>query len=247
SNLHTPMYIFLMMLSLIDISSTSNIMIKMLYMLHTQHKTISFLACITQMYIYSSLTCTDFFLLGAMAYDRYVAICQPLHYFILMSRTHCCLFIITTWILGFLMPLGHIHFISKFYYCTSHIIDHFFCDVTPIMKLSCSDSYVVELLTYIEGTLLLFPDFLLILTSYILIISNIVKIKSTEGQRKAFSTCTSHLTCVAMFYGTVLCLYVRPTSNYSPKQDKFFAILNVIVIPMLNPLIYSLKNQEVKT
>ncbi|XP_063289845.1 olfactory receptor 1N1-like [Pelobates fuscus] len=219
----------------------------MLYMLHTQHKTISLWGCVTQTYLFLSLTCTDTLLLGAMAYDRYVAICHPLHYFTLMSTQRCGLLISMAWTIGFTDPLAHVFFISKLSFCASKYIDHFFCDVIPLLKISCSDTSIIEMLTYVEGTVLIVPDFLLILISYIFIISTILKIKSADGRRKAFSTCTSHLTCVIIFYVTITCLYMRPKSRYSPEQDKFFALLFVILVPMLNPLIYSLKNKEVKT
>ncbi|XP_053305955.1 olfactory receptor 1019-like [Spea bombifrons] len=246
ASLHTPMYLFLMKLSLLDISCASNILPNMLHMLLTQHKTISFVGCITQVYFFISLTCTEVLLLGAMAYDRYLAICHPLHYFMLMSFRHCALLIMAAFTIGFIDPMGHAVFISKLYFCASHLIDHFFCDVSPLLKLSCSDTSRVEMLTFVEGTFIVFPNFLLTLISYIFIIATILKIKSAEGRQKAFSTCTSHLTCVIMFYGTILCLYMRPTSSYSPKQDKFFALLYVVLVPMLNPVIYSLKNQDVK-
>ncbi|CAH2322332.1 olfactory receptor 2M2-like, partial [Pelobates cultripes] len=247
TNFHTPMHTFLMMLSLIDLSSISNIKPNMLYMLHTQHKTISFLGCVNQTYLCLSLTCTDTLLLGAMAYDRYVAICHPLHYFTLMSTERCGLLISMAWTIGFTDPLAHFFFSYRSCLTASKYIDHFFCDVIPLLKISCSDTSIIEMLTYVIRTVLIVPDFLLILISYILIISTILKIKSADGRRKAFSTCTSHLTCVIIFYGTISCLYMRPTSSYSPKQDKFVALLFVILVPMMNPLIYSLKNQEVKT
>ncbi|KAM4702773.1 olfactory receptor 5AR1-like [Rhinophrynus dorsalis] len=245
-NLHTPMYIFLFNLSFIDIMYTTNIFPKLIYILCTQHKNISFVGCITQMYLFIALTCCEILLLAAMAYDRYVAICHPLHYTLLMSLKRCVCFAISSWCLGFLDTIGHAALISKLTYCASHLIDHFFCDITPLLKLSCSDTFNVELLTYIEGTLLAFTSFMLTLISYIFIISNILNMKSAESRNKAFSTCTSHLTCVIIFYGTILCLYMRPTTNYSPKQDKFFALLYIVLVPILNPIIYSLKNQEVK-
>ncbi|KAM8924694.1 olfactory receptor 5AR1-like [Pelodytes ibericus] len=246
SKLHTPMYIFLMVLSLIDVSSTSNIIPLLLHMLLTQHKKISFHGCMLQMYVFLSLTCVEVYLLGAMAYDRYVAICHPLHYFALMSVRHCALMITTAWSVGFLSTVGHATMISKLSYCASHLIDHFFCDVTPLLKLTCSDTSGVEMLTYFIGALIIFTDFLLTFVSYMYIISSILQIKSTEGRYKAFSTCTSHLTCIIMFYGTIMCLYMRPASSYSLKQDKFYSLLYVVLVPMLNPLIYSLKNQSVK-
>ncbi|KAM8924801.1 olfactory receptor-like protein COR4 [Pelodytes ibericus] len=246
SRLHTPMYIFLMNLSIIDIANASNILPKLLYILLTQRKTISFLECIIQMYLFLSLTLTEILLLASMAYDRYVAICHPLHYFILMSLRRTVLMSVAAWTVSFLDPIGHAVVVSKLSFCSSQFIDHFFCDMSPLLKLSCSDTSNVDLLNLFEGALLGVPAFLVTLVSYVFIITTILKIKSTEGRQKAFSTCTSHLTCITIFYGTLLCLYMRPISSYSPKQDKYFALLYVVCIPLLNPVIYSLKNQEVK-
>ncbi|XP_053305957.1 olfactory receptor 13G1-like [Spea bombifrons] len=246
ANIHTPMYIFLMKLSFIDIMSTSNVLPELLYILLTKRKTISFAGCISQMYVFTFLTCTEYVLLAVMAYDRYVAICHPLRYCILMSLRHCALLIMCAWTIGLTDPMPHAVLISKMSFCASHLIDHFFCDVSPVLKLSCSDMTVVEILTYAGGVFVVIPAFMLTLISYVFIISTILKIKSSEGRRKAFSTCASHLTSVTIFYWTILCLYLRPTSSYSPKQDKFFAIIYAVLVPLLNPIIYSLKNQEVQ-
>ncbi|KAM4636998.1 olfactory receptor 5AR1-like [Discoglossus pictus] len=246
SHLHTPMYIFLMNLSTLDISISSTILPTVLRALYTQQKHISFPSCIAQMYVFSSLLCTEILLLSAMAFDRYVAICHPLHYVFLMSLRHCAAFITTSWTTGFLVLTGHPVLISRLSFCTSHLIEYFYCDFAPLLKLSCSDTSTVELLTYIEGTILGFTSFLLTLISYIFIIRTILNIRSVEGRHKAFSTCTSHLTCVIIFYSTSICLHIRPTSSYSPTLDKYFSLINVILIPMLNPVIYSLKNKEVK-
>ncbi|XP_053305950.1 olfactory receptor 1019-like [Spea bombifrons] len=246
SNLHTPMYLFLMNLSLIDISSTSNIIPKLLNVMLTQNKAISFAGCIAQVYIFTSLTCTEILLLGAMAYDRYLAICHPLHYFILMSLRQTAALAVTAWTVGFLDTTGHASLISRLSFCASHRVDHIFCDVNSLLKISCSNTFNVEMLSIVEGAILGVPTFLFTLISYIFIISNILKIKTTEGRRKAFSTCASHLTCVTVFYVTVMGLYMRPTSSYQPKQEKYVALLFIVLVPMLNPIIYSLKNQDVK-
>ncbi|XP_002935486.2 olfactory receptor 1019-like [Xenopus tropicalis] len=179
-----------------------------------------------------------------MAYDRYVAICDPLRYIARMTPKLCLTLIVASLVVSFLDPIGHVTVISKLSYCGSHVIEHFFCDVTPLLKLSCSDTFMVQLLNYIEGALVVFSFFLPILTSYIFIISAILKIQSSEGRQKAFSTCASHLSCVIIFYGTLVFLYVRPTTSYYSKRDKFFALLHIVLIPMLNPLIYTLKNKE---
>ncbi|OCT69811.1 olfactory receptor 8H3 [Xenopus laevis] len=246
-HLHTPMYIFLQILSIIDISFTSTILPNLLNILFTQQNTISFLGCMTQMYVFMILASSEYFLLTAMSYDRYVAICDPLHYNIRMSRKHCAWLITAAFIVGFLDPVSIVIPISKLSYCASHLIDHFFCDVTPLLTLSCSSTFIVELLMYIEGTLLTFNSFLLTLISYIFIISAILKIRSSEGRQKAFSTCASHLTCVITLYVTIICLYVRPSKSYSPERDKYFSLLYIVLGPVLNPLIYTLKNREFKS
>ncbi|XP_053549005.1 olfactory receptor 1G1-like [Bombina bombina] len=245
SYLHTPMYIFLMNLSVNDISLTSTVLPTMLYNLFTHHKGISFAGCMTQMYIYSSFICTEAVLLAAMAYDRYVAICHPLHYVFLMSWKRCVHFIVATWTIGFAVIIGYPVLISELPFCASHLINHVFCDLSPLMKLSCGSPFNVELLTYIEGILVGFTCFLFILISYIFIIYSILKIQSSEGRKKTFSTCGSHLTCVSIYYGSIICLHMRPSANYSPNMDRYFSLINIILVPMLNPVIYSFKNQEV--
>ncbi|XP_077310011.1 olfactory receptor 5B21-like isoform X2 [Lithobates pipiens] len=247
SHLHTPMYFFLMNLSVMDIAYTSTILPKLLNMLVTKNNTISFWGCIYQMYFFLAMACAEVLLLTSMAYDRYVAICHPLHYVILMSLKKSAGLAMTAWTIGFVDPSGHAVLISKLSFCTSNLINHFFCDVIPLLKISCSDNSKVELINYLEGGLILSAAFMLTLVSYIFIISTIMKIKSAEGRRKAFSTCSSHLTCVVIFYGTIICLYMRPTTSYTPKYDKFIALLYAVLVPVLNPVIYSLKNQEIKS
>ncbi|KAE8589919.1 hypothetical protein XENTR_v10017842 [Xenopus tropicalis] len=243
-HLHTPMYIFLLNLSLIDISFPSTVLPNLLHILLTQQNNISFLGCMTQIYIFVALASSEFFLLTAMAYDRYVAICDPLHYIARMSRKHCAGLITAAFTGGFGGAVSLFVLLPKLSYCASHLINHFFCDVTPLLKLSCSSTFSVELSIYIEMTLLTFNSFLLTLTSYIFIVSAILKIQSSEGRQKAFSTCASHLACVITLYGTVICLYMRPTTSYSLKRDKYFSLLYIALGPVLNPLIYTLKNKE---
>ncbi|XP_073537763.1 olfactory receptor 5AR1-like [Phyllobates terribilis] len=246
SHLHSPMYILLLNLSFLDITYTSNILPNLLYILVTERKMISFLACMVQLYFFIALASTEVILLAAMAYDRYVAICQPLHYTSLMSFKHCTGLATSAWIIGLLDPAGHVSLVSQLSFCASHKIDHFFCDLSPLLKISCSDTYKVEMMNYIVGSLLTLSTFLLTLISYVFIIVTILKIKSTEGRYKAFSTCSSHLTCISIFYGTIICLYMRPASSYYPEQDKFFALLYIVLVPLFNPIIYSLKNHDFK-
>uniref|UniRef100_A0A803JF49 Olfactory receptor n=1 Tax=Xenopus tropicalis TaxID=8364 RepID=A0A803JF49_XENTR len=243
-HLHTPMYIFLQNLSLIDISFSSNVFPNLLHILLTQQNNISFLGCMTQMFVFVALAVSEYFLLTAMAYDRYVAICDPLHYIARMSRKHCAGLITAAFTVGFGGTVGLIVLIPKLSYCASHLINHFFCDVAPLLKLSCSSTFSAELVIYVEAILLSFNAFLLTLISYIFIISAILKIQSSEGRQKAFSTCASHLTSVLTLYVTAFCLYVRPTTSFSLERDKYFSLLYIALGPVLNPLIYTLKNRE---
>ncbi|XP_063289861.1 olfactory receptor 5AR1-like [Pelobates fuscus] len=238
------MYIFLCNLSFIDISYTSTILPKLLDMVLTQCKTISFLECFIQVYFFMSFACTEFLLLAAMAYDRYVAICHPLRYSILMSPKRCAYLLLAVWIAGFLDPVIHTSFIVNLSFCSSYNIDHFYCDVSPLLTITCSDTFTISIWNYINGTLIGISSFTYTLVSYVFIITAILNIQSAGGRRKAFSTCASHMTSVIIFYGTMISMYIRPTSTYSPQQDKFFALLYVVCIPMLNPLIYTLKNKD---
>ncbi|XP_029435934.1 olfactory receptor 2AP1-like [Rhinatrema bivittatum] len=246
SHLQKPMYFFLSNLSFLDICNTSITLSTVLDSLFTGNNCVAFPFCITQTYCFLSLVSTEFFLLTAMAYDRYVAICAPLHYAFIMNKRICILLAIISWILGFLDIIPQTVLISQFFFCETNEINHFFCDYTALMKLSCSDPQTIEIVIFTEGVVVGLIPFVLTLTSYIYIISTILKIQSVEGRHKAFSTCSSHLTVVILFYGTILCVYVRPSSMYSPGQDKLFSLLYTALIPMLNPIIYSLRNQDVK-
>ncbi|KAG9484817.1 hypothetical protein GDO78_008108, partial [Eleutherodactylus coqui] len=246
SHLHTPMYIFLASLSIVDILSTSDILPKLLSMLFTQQKTITFNGCMAQLYFFIYFTCTEFFLLAVMAYDRYVAISHPLHYALFMSMKHCFSLLVGVWIAAALEPVLHTVFIANLSFCSSHRISHFFCDISPLLKLSCNDTIHVEIATYILGAIVGLSAFTLTLLSYVFIINTILNIQSADGRRKAFFTCASHLTSVVIFYGTSLSLHVRPTTTYAPVQDTLFSLLYIILIPILNPLIYTIKNKQFK-
>ncbi|XP_030050887.1 olfactory receptor 1019-like [Microcaecilia unicolor] len=247
SHLQKPMYFFLSNLSFLDICNTSVTLSTLLHSLLTGETLISFSLCISQLYFFMSLTGTEFFLLTAMAYDRYVAICNPLRYVLIMNRRACVHLSFASWTVGFLETIPHAIFASQFSFCKNNEINHFFCDYEALIKLSCSDMYSIEILLFPEGVFLGVTPVVLTLTSYIYIICSILKIRSARGRRKAFSTCTSHLTVIILFYGTIMCVYMRPTSMYSPDQDKLFSLLYTALIPMLNPIIYSLRNVEVKT
>ncbi|XP_030050886.1 olfactory receptor 1019-like [Microcaecilia unicolor] len=246
SHLQKPMYFFLSNLSFVDIGNSSVTLSTLLRNLMTGETLISFSVCIAQVYFFISLTGAEFFLLSAMAYDRYVAICNPLRYVLIMNRRVCVLLASASWVVGFLTGLSPAFFISQFSLCRGNVINHFFCDVAALLKLSCSDMQNIEIVIFTEGVFLALFPFGLTLSSYVYIISSILKIRSTKGRHKAFSTCSSHLTVVILFYGTIMCVYMRPTSMYSPDQDKLFSLLYTAVIPMLNPIIYSMRNEEVR-
>ncbi|XP_029435699.1 olfactory receptor 5V1-like [Rhinatrema bivittatum] len=245
-HLQKPMYFFLSNLSFLDICNTLVTLSSMLDNFLTGNSSISFSACMTQLYFFMGFTSAEFFLLSAMAYDRYVAICNPLRYPLVMNKVACALWAAVSWTLGFLDMVPVSVLASHFSFCDASVINHFFCDLTALLKLSCSDNHSIQTVLFVDGSTVGLIPFLSNLTSYICIISTILKIRSSEGRRKAFSTCSSHLTVVLLFYGTTICVYMRPTSMYSPDHDKVFALLYTAVIPMLNPIIYSLRNQEVK-
>ncbi|XP_030046695.1 olfactory receptor 5V1-like [Microcaecilia unicolor] len=240
------MYFFLRNLSIIDISYASDTVPKLLDILLRKSQCISMTGCFTQTYFFICFACVEYILLSVMAYDRYSAICQPLRYAVTMNERVCKLMVTGTWTYGFLAPVIYTVLLSQFSYCGSHVINHFFCDVSALLQLSCSSTYAIEYVTYCAGVFVGMPCFIATLASYICIISAILRIRSTEGRLKAFSTCSSHLTVVILFYGTLMGLYVRPTSMQSMEQNKLFAVLYNVLIPMFNPIIYSLKNKEVK-
>ncbi|XP_075700770.1 olfactory receptor 5A2-like [Rhinoderma darwinii] len=244
--LHNPMYFFISNLSFLDISYSSVTQPKLLSILIAGPSVISFAGCITQLYVFMSLACTEFVSLTAMSYDRYVAICKPLHYSILMNKKVCLLLATTSWVVGFLDPLAHTVVISQLPLCRPRVLNHFYCDLSVLLNVSCVDKFFIEIMTYIVGSVVALPAFLLTLISYIFIISNILKIASSAGRHKAFSTCASHLTVVILFYGSVLVMHMRPSSQYLLNQDKYLSVLYTAFIPMLNPLIYSLRNKDVK-
>ncbi|XP_029437215.1 olfactory receptor 1019-like [Rhinatrema bivittatum] len=244
--LHTPMYFFLCNLSFADISSTSVTLPKLLDIFLRKGKSISPQGCLTQMYLFMCFSYVEFVIISVMAFDRYVAICQPLLYGVIMNQRLCVLMATGSWILGFLEPATHTVLLTCFSFCGSNEINHFFCDVSALLKLSCSSSFTIDCATYILGGFLGLPCFTVTLTSYVYIISTILRIRYTEGRRKAFSTCSSHLMVVILFYGTLMSLYIRPASMQSLDQNKLFALLYNVLIPMFNPIIYSLRNRDVK-
>ncbi|XP_018421052.1 PREDICTED: olfactory receptor 146-like [Nanorana parkeri] len=246
SHLHTPMYFFLGNLSILDMSSTTITLHKILVIFVSHNRIVSFIVCMTQMFIFSSFSCDSLFVLTAMSYDRYVAICKPLHYTLVMSRKVCIFLAFICWALGFSQIIPILIYLLRFTLYKSNEINHFFCDIVPLIKLSCNDMSSLELYILINGIFLSIFPFLLTFFSYIFIIQSILKIHSNTGRHKAFYTCSSHLTVVALLYITLGCQYLKPKWQGNLDSNKLFSLFNTATVPMLNPLIYSLKNKDVK-
>ncbi|XP_077175165.1 olfactory receptor 5AR1-like [Paroedura picta] len=246
SQLQNPMYFFLSHLSFLDFGYSSAIAPKMLENFLTEKKTISYTNCATQMYFFVFCASTECILLAAMAYDRYEAICNPLVYMVTMSPKKCILMVAGSYLIGFLNAMTQTISTFTLSFCGSNIINHFFCDVPPLLALSCTDTSLNQMVLFLFATVLGIFTSAEILVSYTLILSAILRIHSVEGKQKAFSTCASHLMAVTIFYGTTVFMYLRPSSNYSMDQDKWASVFYTVVIPMLNPVIYSLRNKEVK-
>ncbi|XP_006037308.1 olfactory receptor 6N1-like [Alligator sinensis] len=245
-SLHTPMYYFLGNFSFLEIWYTSVTVPKMLTDLLADRKVISFNGCISQLYFFLALGATECFILAAMAYDRYVAICHPLRYTAIMSSIVCINLTSWSWIISFLLPLVPVILISKLNFCGPNVIDHFFCDILPVLRLACVDTHLNEMLSFFICSSVVVASFVLTMASYGSIITTILQIPSAAGRKKAFSTCASHLTVITIFYGTVLFMYGRPTRKFSFNLDKVIAVFYCLVTPLLNPIIYSLRNKEVK-
>ncbi|XP_068103982.1 olfactory receptor 8D1-like [Hyperolius riggenbachi] len=245
--LHTPMYFLLCNLSVLDISYSTVTLHKILVSFVSGDKTVSVNACRAQMFIFTSLVCNELLILTAMSYDRYVAICNPLHYSTIMSRSVCGILSSVCWMLGFLESMPHIILISRFTCYKSKVIDHFFCDIVPLLNLSCNDTSLSKFLMFICGLFLATFPFFLTFIPYVFIIRNIMRIPLKTGKYKAFYTCSSHLTVVVLLYVTLVCQYLRPASVETLESNKLFSLFNTAAVPLLNPLIYSLKNQDVKS
>ncbi|XP_004782308.2 olfactory receptor 5L1-like [Mustela putorius furo] len=246
SQLHTPMYFFLSHLSFVDFCYSTIIVPKMLSNILNRDKTISFLGCMVQFYLFCTCVVTEVFLLAVMAYDRFVAICNPLLYMVTMSQDLCMELVSFCYLSGTVCSLIHLCLVLEIPSYRSNVINHFFCDLPPLLSLACSDVSVNELLLYILATFNEITTIVIILTSYSLILITILRMRSAEGRRKAFSTCASHFTAILVFHGTILFIYCRPSSGNSVDTDKVATVFYTIVIPMLNPLIYSLRNKDVK-
>nr|XP_060636625.1 olfactory receptor 5AP2-like [Anolis sagrei ordinatus] len=244
--LHNPMYFFLFNLSVVDIGYTTSTVPKMLLNYLSQDKTISLAGCFTQMYFFISFGGVECLLLGFMAYDRYAAICHPLHYNVLMCPKVCVCLAATAWILGLSNSGVHAGLMSHLSFCRNNVIQHFFCDIPPLFQLSCSNTQVNQIVTFVVGGSVIMGPFLVILVSYVYIVIAILMIRTKEGRLKAFSTCASHLTVVNIYYGTIIFTYIRPNSSYSQEQDQILPVFYGILTPMLNPIIYSLRNKDVQ-
>ncbi|XP_070441366.1 putative olfactory receptor 2B8 [Equus przewalskii] len=245
-HLHTPMYFFLSNLSFLDLCYTTSIVPQLLVNLSGADKSISFGGCVVQLYISLGLGCTECILLGVMAFDRYVAVCRPLYYTVIIHPRLCLLMASASWMFGVANSLLHTVVIFLLPFCGRNKLDHFFCEIPALLKLACTDITMIQSEIFFVSALDLLLPVAFIVFSYGRIIRAILRIKSAAGQRKAFGTCGSHLTVVTLFYGTAIYAYLQPSNNYSQDQGKFIALFYTIVTPMINPLIYTLRNKDVK-
>ncbi|XP_062973009.1 olfactory receptor 5AR1-like [Elgaria multicarinata webbii] len=246
AQLHTPMYFFLWHLSFCDICYSSAIAPRMLSDLLSKSRTISLHGCTAQFYFFAAFVDAECYILAVMAYDRYVAICNPLHYASAISKPVCFRLLFGSYIAGTTNAIIHTAATFSLRFCRSNLINHFFCDVPPLLAISCSDTHVNEILLFAFAGFVEMSSLSVILLSYIFILASVLRIHSSSGRLKAFSTCGSHFTGVTLFYGTVIFMYLRPTSVYALDQDKWASVFYTVIIPMLNPLIYSLRNKDVK-
>ncbi|CAO2631229.1 Olfactory receptor 2L13 [Lemmus lemmus] len=246
SRLHTPMYILLSQLSLMDLMYISTTVPKMAFNFLSGQKSITFLGCGVQSFFFLTMACSEGLLLASMAYDRFVAICHPLHYPTRMSKMMCLKMIIGSWILGSINSLAHTVYALHIPYCHSRSkIPHFFCDVPALLTLSCSDTLTFEKMIFFCCVIMLIFPVTIIIASYTRVILAVIRMSSAESRHKAFATCSSHLVVVGMYYGAAMFIYMRPSSGRSPNQDKMVSAFYTILTPLLNPLIYSLRNREV--
>ncbi|XP_031206866.1 olfactory receptor 1468-like [Mastomys coucha] len=246
SHLHTPMYFFLSNLSFSDLCFSSVTMPKLLQNMQSQDTSISYAGCLTQMYFFMVFANLENVLLVVMAYDRYVAICSPLHYTRIMSPKLCVSLVVLSWVFTILYSMLHTLLLARLSFCEDNVIDHFFCDISVLLKLACSDTYINELMIFILGGLDIVIPFLFIVISYVQIVFSILKFSSTRGIHKIFSTCGSHLSVVSLFYGTIIGVYICPSANNSTVKETVMALMYTVVTPMLNPFIYSLRNRDMK-
>ncbi|XP_033024569.1 olfactory receptor 5B21-like [Lacerta agilis] len=245
-HLHTPMYFFLGNFSGLETCYSSTILPKTLASLLTGDRSIQFNLCFVQHYFFASFGAAECYLLSVMSYDRYLAICRPLHYATRMNGKFCVKLVGVSFISGFLAISITIILVSRLAFCGPNEINHFFCDVFPLIELSCSDTSLLRILIFLVASVFTVPPFLLTLISYASIITAILRIKSTSGRQKAFSTCSSHLIVVTIFYSTIAIVYVLPNTVTLRDLNKVFSVFYAVLTPMINPLVYSLRNKEVK-
>ncbi|XP_060111184.1 olfactory receptor 2AP1-like [Heteronotia binoei] len=245
-HLHKPMYFFLWNLSFLEICYSSTILPRILASFISDYHGISFSACFIQFYCFSFLAAAESYLLSAMSYDRYVAICQPLHYVTLMNKKRCIQLSFASWMIGIVASVFTTVFPSQLNYCGPNEIDHFFCDYAPLLMLSCSDTWQTEMLMTVLGSACSVPPMLFTLASYVCIITTILRMPSNSGRGKAFSTCSSHLIVVSIFYGSLIIVYVLPKPKAMKDLNKVFSVFYTILTPMINPFIYTLRNREFK-
>ena len=246
ARLHTPMYFFLSHLALTDVSFSSVTVPKMLINTQTQDQSIPYAGCIAQMYFVLLFGCIDSLLLGVMAYDRCMAICHPLHYTTIMREGLCMFLLAGSWLLSCVVALSHTILLAQLSFCADSIIPHVFCDLAALLKLSCSDASVNELVIFTAGTAVVILPLSGVLVSYGLTGASILRVPSTKGICKALSTCGSHLSVVSLFYGTIMALYFSSSSGKSNDTDMIASLMYTVVTPMLNPFIYSLRNRDMK-
>ncbi|ELW62408.1 Olfactory receptor 1C1 [Tupaia chinensis] len=246
SRLHLPMYFLLGNLSFADVCFTSTVVPQMVVNILTDTHTISFANCLTQLFFFIAFVNMDSFLLCAMAYDRYAAICNPLRYTAVMSPRLCVRLVAVLWTVACLHALLHTALMARLSFCASNIIRHFFCDLSPLLQLSCSDVSLNIRVIFTVGGLLALTPLTCILLSYGLIVSTILKVTSAQGRQRAFSTCGCHLSVVVLFYGTAIAVYFSPSSFRTPESDTLSAVMYTVVTPMLNPFIYTLRNRDMK-
>ncbi|XP_049633911.1 olfactory receptor 145-like [Suncus etruscus] len=246
SNLQTPMYFFLFNLSFIDLCYSTVFTPKMLVNFVAEKNIISYRGCLAQLFFFCFFAISECYVLTSMAYDRYVAICHPLMYSITMSPKVCSSLMLGSYFISFSKALTHTGFMLRLTFCDANTINHYFCDILPVLQLSCTDTYINELVVFIVvGITLIVPSFT-IFVSYGFILSSILRMSSTEGRSKAFSTCSSHIVAVSLFFGSAAFMYLKPSSSVSMDQGKISSVFYTSVVPMMNPLIYSLRNKDVK-
>ncbi|EGW04561.1 olfactory receptor 1468 [Cricetulus griseus] len=246
SHLHTPMYFFLSNLSFSDLCFSSVTMPKLLEYMQSHDPSIPYAGCLIQMYFLIVFGAMESFLLVVMAYDRYVAICFPLHYTTIMSPKVCMCLMVLCWVLAMLYSMLHTLLLARLSFCEKNVIPQFFCDISALLKLACDDIYINELMIFISGGFFTDLPFLLIIVSYVQIVYSILKISSTRVIHKVFSTCGSHLSVVSLFYGTIFGVYLCPSTNNSTVKETVMSMMYALVTPMLNPFIYSLRNRDIK-